>query len=288
MSANEENKLTELAQNLSCAIFEGTIFLTHPVRVTPLISAPLHGLAGWMLLEHAPELFHEQFKPGQSGHNPGACLFQLASLPDSWSSCFRFRCITWDRELVLGPTLQRLMPLAAGRPLGRGKSLIECVVVRNYRSGTLHDLTDGHGEEKKQYLVLVTPTMLKAGSGRWRGPDGLGVQQLTAATVQRLNLLSVTYGSGLELDPLVWQVQAAETTVDYSSWRWESPQRFSHTQKSAIKLSGVSGFCRVGEMSPALINLLTKASLIHIGKHTADGCGRMGLMPASLVRIRLK
>ncbi len=287
MSFDPGQKLNEVTGNISCAIFEGRIHLAHPIRVTTLISAPLRGLAGWMLLQYEPELFRNQFKPGQGGHRPGACLFQLASRPKGRQRHFRFRCITWDRNLVLGSALHRILPLAVGRPLGRGTTLIDRVTVGEVRQGTLLEMASGNRMKGEQYLVLVTPTMLRAGGGRWQGPDGMGVSQLTAAAVQRVNLLSRVYGGGQELDALEWQMLASGATVDYSSWRWQSSQRFSHTQKNAIKLSGVSGFCRLGQVPEALLELFSKVSLLHIGKHTADGCGRMGLVSASRVRIRL-
>ena len=268
--------LDALFDGLDCSILDGRVTLEEVAPVGRMATAPLRGLSGWLVLERFPEIAAACFKPGQDGNQPPAYAFQLRSEPRDRLAGFDFRCVTWDPGHRLADALCEAWRGAQGRPFGQGKARVKTVTVERRRDGVLRTLRPEPLVEACE-VALATPVLLKDGARGWLGPGTLTLPRLAGAVCRRLNALSACYGNGGQLDELALMAEAAGAGVARAELRWVSPERKSSVQGGVIKLSGVVGRFSLTSVPMRVAELLAAATLVHVGKHACEGCGRLAV-----------
>lgn len=263
--------LRRVVSRISISYAKGNVLFDGDAPVRQLATASLRGLAGHLLTETAPHLTKQYFKPGQGSHIPPAYLFQPLFYRSGPESGFPFRIVTWDREREFLPALIKALRQAAGRPFaesGARVSVVKFDPPEEYRfSG--REYPDGRYE-----IFLHTPVRIKKGGG-WVSENEINLGYITLAAVNRLNILSEFYGSGEKIDPLPFMAEASLARELARKLVWEAPRRRSSSQCVNIALSGVVGSIYVRGLPPAVLDLLSLIRILHIGRHTSEGCGHV-------------
>ena len=255
--------------SLSIRSVEFDTRLDRPAPIGLMASAVMRGVTGWLLAEQFPAVADRFFKPGQGGNQPSAFVTQLLRrTKDRRTISARF--ITFDRDGELADAFRAVLPLAAGRPFGAGMIRIASV-----HPAAVTLIQPSPCAESPCFVYLLTPVLLAGPGGSWLGPETLTFPALALGAARRVNTLSVCYGDGTLLDEADICRAAEKTHVISQNLCWLSLERHSTTQAKAIKLSGAAGGFAIGHMPSPLRSLFSLAMLAHVGKHAADGCGRV-------------
>lgn len=282
---SEGTTIESVFEGLTCSVLDGRITLDRAAPLGLLATAPLRGLSGWLLLARHPDVVATCFKPGQDGNQPPAYVFQLATAPTGRGANIDFRCVTWDREHRLADALADVWPQAVGRAFGQGSVRIRSVELLGRRDGTLRALRPEPVTGTCE-VTLATPVLLKDGGRGWLGPETLTLTRLVEAACRRLNALSAGYGNGATADGNALADAAAQVSGVRANMRWESPERRSAVQDKVIKLCGVTGSYRLESVPQSVAELLAAATMLHVGKHACDGCGRIKVRERAEVHPR--
>jgi hypothetical protein len=127
-----------------------------------------------------------------------------------------------------------------------------------------------------QRVVLRTPLRLQQGE-RWLTEETISTAHLAGSLIRRLNRLSREYGNGLQLLPNEFIRQAELAVETERCLNFVRSARRSSTQRRDLDLSGLVGHISVHGLPASCSSLLSVGSIIHVGKHTAEGCGCLEL-----------
>jgi hypothetical protein len=125
---------------------------------------------------------------------------------------------------------------------------------------------------------LLTPVRLKSDTG-WIGEDELSLVQLVQASIRRLNLLSDCYGNRRSLSSYPWIEFAVGLPEIRRALQWDRSRRRSTSQGADLALSGVVGEIHLAALPHPILELLSAATLFHVGQKTVEGCGCFRLIP---------
>lgn len=269
------DNLTPLTSALRLHAVEGVVYLDRPVDIRRMVSATLRGFAGHRLREHDPEACDRWFKP-RDPNQPAACVFQNLEREFFVGESFRFRIISFDSGLELLPALQQAIEAGRGIPFGGKGACLQYVewdeTVRLGFEGYEDDTNDIR-------LVMATPLQLRVAK-RTVPENELNLAHLVRACASRLNSLSAAYGNSTILDHLPYLAEAAFAQELDARVRYVAPRRWSTTQDQGISLSGLVGHLDYKNVHHAVIDLLYTANVLHIGRHTGEGCGRVIAIPS--------
>lgn len=125
-------------------------------------------------------------------------------------------------------------------------------------------------------ITFITPLRLQVDGKITRKPH---LNDLMLALVRRLTILTEFYGNPIshENGKRVLLDAATGAEIVQSNLQWYSLPRFSRRQKRRIPLGGIIGYCRY-KWPDASINpepWLRAASILHVGKATSFGLGRI-------------
>jgi hypothetical protein len=138
------------------------------------------------------------------------------------------------------------------------------------------------GESSSEKLVnirLETPLRFKQGN---RLSDGLPFEALVRNMLRRVSSLMEAYGEGEPpLDYRGMVARAGEVAVVKSDLRWTDWERFSNRQERAMNLGGLTGTVTYKGSSDEFLPLIEFSELVHIGKQTSFGLGK--ILAASVV-----
>jgi hypothetical protein len=217
------------------------------------------------------------FKPADP-NQPAACVFQNLEQSFFEGDAFRFRIVTFDPELELLPALQRAMDHGIDYPFGGQEARLAGVDWDETVRLAFIGEADGTGAQR---LVLATPLNIRS-VRRTVSDEELNLTHLVQACASRLNTLSAAYGNGESLDARPYLAEAAFAREIDASLRYVAPRRWSTTQGKSISLSGVVGWINLDNIHHAITDLLFTANVMHIGRHTGEGCGRVIAQPFSM------
>jgi hypothetical protein len=258
---------------LRARLVDGVLFFDRLVPVRNMATATVRGLAGHLLREHCPGVADRWFKPGQNGDCPPAYVFQPVLHQATETAQFPFRVIAWDPPNELIPALQASFEHVAGWPFGGGDVLVsgvEWTEVCRLKFEGIYSPPD------VQRLVFRTPLRLRRGND-WVTETSLSIGDITGGLVNRVNRLSREYGNGLQLDLMCFMQHAAFAVEVKRSLSFVRTGRRSSTQGQDVDLSGLVGRIVMRGLTPSLSSLLSVGALVHLGKHTAEGCGAFRL-----------
>ena len=261
-------------RGLKLRMVDGVLHFQDPGYVKRLSTATLRGLAGHALCEHAPEMIDRWFKPVEHAEKPPAYLFEPLHAGGGVASGFPFRLVAWDPPGEFIPAVQRALAAVAGtRGFGAGNT-----AVLGVEWGTVCELCyEGiHEVTARVTLDFVTPLQLKYGA-LWLNERTLTVGHLVRAMINRLNRLSRWYGNGEQLDPQPFMEQVALMREIRRDLKFVRQQRWSSTGKKKIYLDGLTGQLTVANPSSAMVSLFAVAQILHIGRHSVEGCGQLVL-----------
>ena len=126
-------------------------------------------------------------------------------------------------------------------------------------------------------VLFLTPLRLKSGN---RITDSLDFQTLIRACCRRIATLEEAFGSGepdLDYRSLI-RLSADVRTVE-SDIHWECVYRYSNRQMTEMNIGGVVGKVRYSGNMAQFWPLLKYCEVVHIGKQTAFGNGRIEVRP---------
>ncbi len=132
----------------------------------------------------------------------------------------------------------------------------------------------GAAVEERATLHFLTPTRLQVQGRLLEEP---GFRPLVFAMLRRTLELAWFHLPGVELD---WHFRplldlASQVRVTASGLRWQELQRYSNRQQRTIDLDGFVGALEIeGDLAP-FGPLLRTAEVLHLGKETTFGLGRM-------------
>lgn len=263
--------IPEIQAGLSLRVFDAELWLDRVCPVRRLATATIRGLAGHALIHRNPELFDAAFKPD---HNkPPAYLFQPVYLQEMEADAIPFRLITWDTSGELGEGVLNALSKASGRPFGEsGAEVTTCL-----HRATHHLQFSGSGYEPELDIVFLTPLQLRM-QKKLLTPETLSLGSILLAAARRLNLLSAHYGNGTQISPEYFQQLANGVRISHRRFSWKDPKRRSCTQSRVISLGGIVGSFRLHEPPPACLDLLATSEILHMGRHTAEGCGMIKIL----------
>lgn len=267
----------ELTTGLRIHAVDGIVYLDQPMWIRRLVSSTLRGFAGHRLREHAPDICDRLFKPSGAMQPPSACLFQNLEQEAYEGEIVRFRIATWDQDLELIPAVQTVMESGRSQPFGgQGARLQYIEWDETVRLGF-----EGYtGNTDSIRLLLATPVHLRVAK-KTVNEHRMNLGYLVQSCVHRLNSLSRVYGNGVCLEVAPYLAEAALVTEAYRYLRYVTPRRHSSTQNTGINLGGVLGTLEIAEAHHSITDLLYTANILHIGRHTAEGCGRVITIPAN-------
>jgi hypothetical protein len=267
----------ELTTALRIHAVDGIAYLDRPAWIRRLVSSTLRGFAGHRLREHAPAICDRLFKPVGEINVPSACLFQNLEQEAYEGEIVRFRIVTWDPGLELIPALQHAMEAGRGQPFGgQGARLHYVEWDETVRLGF-----EGYaGDTDTIRLIMATPVHLRIAK-KTISEHKMNLGYVVQGCVQRLNALSTTYGNGVCLAVEPYLAEAALANEIQRRLRYVTPRRHSSTQDTGINLGGVLGTLDIADAHHAITDLLYTANMLHIGRHTAEGCGRVITIPAN-------
>ncbi|MCC5848932.1 MAG: CRISPR system precrRNA processing endoribonuclease RAMP protein Cas6 [Verrucomicrobia bacterium] len=262
--------LPELQDGLKLHLFEAELWLDRVSPIRRLATATLRGLAGHALLEHNPSMFDAYFKPDQN--KPPAYLFQPVYVQEMEADTLPFRLVTWDRTGSLGPGILEALQASNGRPFGESGAMVESCIPH-----ATHQLKfSGSRPVRMIDLVFVTPLQLRIHKKILR-PESFELNSLLLATIRRLNLISLHYGNGIQIITGQLDSLADDIRISNKRLRWKDPKRHSCTQARNISLGGVVGSLRLHQPTSLCLDLLSACEALHVGRHTAEGCGMIRL-----------
>jgi hypothetical protein len=202
------------------------------------------------------------------------------------------RGIAYLPYFVLG--FQQLGNAGLGPQRGRF-ALQEVTALRGTEQASVFDVTDGtirevdlavdHAALEAQAQTLptdrldvafLTPTRLKhRGELMWEGPP---FHVLVRRLFDRISSLAYFHcGERWEIDFRGWIERAKEVRIADAATTWADWSRYSGRQDRRIKMGGLVGpVAYEGDLAPYRA-LLALGSLIHVGKGTVMGNGRMAL-----------
>ena len=108
--------------------------------------------------------------------------------------------------------------------------------------------------------------------------DQLPFHVLVRSALRRVSSVFAVYGTGepsLPYANLVVEAQSVSTRE--CALRWLDWERYSSRQQSRMKLGGIVGTVRYGPVSAAYVPVLEMASLLHLGKQSTFGLGKLAL-----------
>lgn len=270
-----EDVLQTLRDGLKMWAVEGEITFDRPTPLRRMCTATLRGLAGTRLIEESPEIFARAFKPVQGEHTPPAYLFQSRLNKHECAEVLPFRLITWDAEHKLMEHLMVALSHAKGSPFGESGSLVRtCTWSTPFR----RPFTGWKARSSSLKLHLKTPLQIRK-LGRIVPEPELSLGHLVLSAQKRINLLSQHYGNGLSLPAGPFLEEAALARETSRHLREVLPMRRSCTQQNTISLRGITGSLTYTGISPMVTDLLSVAETLHLGRHTAEGCGQVILKP---------
>jgi len=269
--------LAELMDGLHLRMADGIVTFDRPAAVRHLATAALRGAAGYCLAARRPDLLQRCFKPGQGGSRPPAGLFQPLHDRATTADGFAFRIVTWDPEGDFLPGLaEALCADAPGRPFGDNGARIAAVEIGPIQ-GLVYDHDGAAGTA--WCLRLRTPLCLER-LGKPVDADALTLGLIVQATAWRLNLLSEHYGNRSQLDAPAWMAEASLARERRRDLQFVEPKRWSSSQKRGVSLAGVVGEVVVTGLTAEVVALLSTGGVVHVGKHTGEGCGHVLIDPA--------
>lgn len=185
-----------------------------------------------------------------------------------------------------------------GLGTGRGKYILQRVLVKhpwNGKEGTIFDGVDvrvGADQWRVRYpavaewaqtlppdrldVAFLTPTRLKhRGELMWEGPP---FHVLVRRLLDRVSSLAYFHcGEQWDIDFKGWIEQAKDVRIADAATTWADWSRYSGRQGQRIKMGGLVGpVAYEGNLAPYRA-LLALGSLIHVGKGTVMGNGRIAL-----------
>ncbi|MGH9360718.1 MAG: CRISPR system precrRNA processing endoribonuclease RAMP protein Cas6, partial [Thermoanaerobaculia bacterium] len=128
-------------------------------------------------------------------------------------------------------------------------------------------------------LRFTTPLRLRARHEFLKSPT---FRDLTFAMVRRLLELAHLHlpGALLDWDFRPWLERAAAVRIVGEDLRWHDWERYSHRQRTRMKLGGLLGTLTVaGDLAP-FAPLLRTVEVIHVGKSATFGLGKLELAAA--------
>lgn len=132
------------------------------------------------------------------------------------------------------------------------------------------------GMIKRIILSCHTPLRLKLDNEL---QNKLPFHLLIRAALRRISALDSAYGSGepaLDYKGLV--ARASAVAVTKSSCRWTEIERYSNRQKRAMLMGGIIGSITYeGDDLAAFVPLLRYCEVVHLGKETSFGLGRISI-----------
>ena len=269
--------VSALLGQLEARMVEGVLSLNGPTDLHPLSTSALRGLLGHALKDAGDAEALRLFKPPASGAPP--FVIQPQSFRTAKADFFSFRIFAWDPDsILLDAFASAAAAQVAGRPFGQGRIRVEGIRLsapeRLVFSGIDHD-----GGPIR--LRLATPLCLKAYDRsdlerprkRLLQPENLTLRHLLDATHRRISNLTAHPVDPLRLDP--------ETLPEPTSrsLRIEGTARKSSTQRNRVSLQGITGHLDFSELCPLHAELLSLASVFHLGHHPVEGCGLLLLEP---------
>ena len=271
------SEVTTFLGSLDLRLIEGTLFLDRPAPRKPYAASALRGLLGHLLKDANERTALDLFKP-QDSSSP-AFLIQFPEPVDSKSSPeFRFRIITWDRGGHLLDSLIRQTPLVSGRPFGpaRAKSLAfepaESIIFSPFQAFSA-----------RFRIRLNSPLCLRrrvrGGNKTALPPHQLTLPILIRSIANRLIALA-PYGQYAPptLDSFLYLCHDLPS-LPVDRLNTASIDRRSSTQRRSVPLRGILGETGPVELSETMQNLFAIAELLHLGLHTAEGCGHIQINP---------
>ena len=264
-----EPELTALQRGLRLHTVDGTLRLDRAIRIRRLVTATVRGLAGIALRNHAPDVCDRWFKPGSAGNIPPAYVFQPVHDHADLSSEIPFRIYTWDPPNELMPAMADALSTAEGMPFGEGGAVLGSVAWGSPGRLAFEGLKP---VSSRLSIRLSTPLQLRS-RDQLVSTSSFSLAILVWAMVARINLLSKHYGNGIQLHQHAW-AHAAGSSVEVSrNLTWLEDARRSSSQETSISLSGLVGSATYTAAADPLANLLCMGEAIHVGRHTAAGCG---------------
>ncbi|HMO50109.1 MAG TPA: CRISPR system precrRNA processing endoribonuclease RAMP protein Cas6 [Kiritimatiellia bacterium] len=269
------DNLPLLSSALHLHAVEGVVYFDRPMWVRRLASATLRGFSGHRLREHFPEVCDTYFKPVAEG-KPSACVFLNLDTFAYEGETFQFRIISCAPGLDVITTIQEALDRGRGLPFGNQGALLQYVEWHE----TIRLAFEGyHGHNPEARIILATPTQLRIAK-RTISEYEINLAHIVRACVTRLNALSKAYGNGLQLEEAPYLAESAFARESDRRLRFVTPKRWSSTQDQGINLAGVVGSMRYTGVHPSLTDLLYTANVLHVGRHTSEGCGRVIAIPA--------
>lgn len=267
---------SQITEALRIHVVDGIMHLDRPMWIRRLVSSTVRGFSGHRLREYAPEICDRLFKPVGEINLPSACLFQHLEQKAYEGEIVRFRIATWDSGMELIPAMQYAMEAGRGQPFGgQGARLQYVEWDETVRLGF-----EGYtGDTDAIRLIMATPVHLRLAK-QTISEHKMNLGCLVHGCVHRLNALSRAYGNGVSLELEPYLAEAALTTEHHRRLRYVTPRRYSSTQDTSINLGGVLGTLEMADVHHAITDLLYTANILHIGRHTAEGCGRIITIPA--------
>lgn len=271
-TSNSSNSITSLHQGLNVSRVTGILHLDRSVRMRALATATLRGLAGHALRASNPMAFDQYFKRSPGEDLPPSYLFEpLEWVGGQIRDSFPFRVVSLENGTSWIDALQEALWMAKGMPFGAGGARVRDVEWAETQR--LHYEGADHVQSREQLKIkLITPLQLRLGGQHIPGQD-LCFGHLIRAALIRINLLSRNFGNGLQLEEISYLCDALGVREIDRKLRDVLPKRTSATQRNHIHLHGVVGSLSVRKLTPKLVDLLCAAELLHIGRHTVEGCG---------------
>ncbi|WP_138380360.1 CRISPR system precrRNA processing endoribonuclease RAMP protein Cas6 [Luteithermobacter gelatinilyticus] len=182
---------------------------------------------------------------------------------------------------------------ALGRGIGRGENRARALIdhVDHLESGQTiftaeegqiiaHDAAPPHlpPETVARDVALTFHTPFRSQvQGRPLSPEALTPRRLIADIIRRARLLSVAQnGTPCGVDwPVERWLEAADNITHDKDLTWQDWRRYSNRQHKTMTLGGVMGVWRWRQVPPDLITLLHMGEILHVGKQTVFGFGRM-------------
>ena len=129
-------------------------------------------------------------------------------------------------------------------------------------------------------LIFLTPLRLMS-NGRLCSPDNFDASAMAMALVRRVGLINTFFGdreSSMDFSTLKTEAKAIITLS--RSLRWRKLSRYSNRQKARQSIGGLIGTVELDlSQTPQMRQILAWAPIVHIGKGTSMGLGRVELAP---------
>ena len=258
---------------LTIRCVECKLHFNQPAPIRPLATATLRGLAGDLLKSNHPEFVLRWFKPGDHNHLPPAYLFEAIIHEFTSGESLPFKIRTWDPHGELLPAFRDSFTHSRDRPFGESGAKVAKVVLGEIEPWSFEQR---YRSNPRTRLEFLTPVRLKA-SGRFLDDEEITLGHVVEAAVRRLDDLSDHYGNRTKLDKPPLLAAASKVRETSRSLRSIRAWRLSSTQGTYIDLSGVTGQIRFVDLPGVLVDVLSAATVFHIGHSTAEGCGEFRL-----------